>query len=408
MDFSRISSPLPDIAEKLYQASPKMTTTPVMAHDAYRELDPQRQLHTQVVAAFHDAYENGFFNAHQYDTAVTRSDRAQIHKIVDRIKADKETVRILDFGSGNGRLVNLYMELAAKLKAEGKKLEVIFYDVSDQGNSKTAKALMEHKIRPSGSFNDIYIDMPAGSIARSLTRTSYACYENNGLNFSAKIIEGDDQNTADQIKAIVQNVIGPGADLNATLCFDSLAFMPNKEDRERTLKNLTEISTHDLLATFPAITGDKWKQFEEATKKLRAEGKAGMAQKEPESILFNFRGHELFYKLYSLSSLIKEVRDAGIAQLGKLGDNLKVMFGVNQFWHPNKHKEHPDIENTDGVLSGLMSEFLRSSSNTFNTLINGGDNSTDLNIDAQTQPIVERSKLLDQLDGFFQIHIQKS
>lgn len=364
---------------------------PIAPNERYKataERPRERKTQTEVVQAFDAAFAfdatkpepDNFFNSQQYKKKVTNRDQAQLMALVrqqTKQHADQKTITIFDHGAGDGRLMATYEEIAKSLP-KGTSLEVIAYDTS-----KVGLKCFDHKL----AQND-YAQENSSETKNHETLISQRSKDN----LTVKLVWGALKNSPKQIETITKKYSTSGVDI--VLSFDTLSHIPGSKNRIDLLKKLAEIAKGDLLVTAPSIGTKKWEGLRCEFEGLRAEGDPGLA-KEAGDLLHGFDGKEVFYHLSSLAEFIREGTYAQLKRGFQFTNGIieKVRYGVNQFWHPQRHREVTALERQDAKASDLFSKYINEKM---------GTQSTSRSTFGTLNP-----ELFNHVDGFFQLHVSK-
>lgn len=315
--------------------------TPQKLSDQYlpvAEKPPENRAGT--VKAFNSAFKDSHFNQYQYLNdpivssleerlkLVTKRDQAQILAMTKAHAETTNTVSILDFGAGNGRLNGLYEYLGNELLSSGKKLQVLALDSSEEGLNQFAIKLIK-----------------AGFDEHVTERTNKNKGNVFGIfskgNLTIKLIQSDVRNKPNDVRKLVldnndDNKVG------LTLSFDTLPFIEGQENRAEFIKMFREITDADLLLTVPGMNTEKWQPLLDEFNQRRDSGESIGLAKEKNSFMFNFRGNHVLYKLFEHLELAADAMKAGL-------ENFAIR--VNQIWHPARHKEDSSLEAVDQQIT---------------------------------------------------------
>lgn len=356
--------------------------TPQKLSDQYlpvAEIPPENR--TGTVKAFNTAFQHlggqgPHWSKYQYSPdpdvssiearlkPVTKRDREQISAMSKAHSQTTDTVSILDFGAGDGRLNGLYEQIGNELSSSGKKLEVLALDTSIEGLSQFAIKLMQAGFI--GSAKEVKLNAEnKGYLFGTFTKG----------NLTVKLIHGDINNSPDDVrKLVLEN--NDGKNVSLTFSFDTLPFIEGQENRAAFLKMFREITDADLLVTVPGMNTEKWQPLLNEFKQRRDSGGSVGLAKEKNSFMFNFQGHHALYKLFERMELAVDAIKAGL-------ENFAIR--VNQMWHPARHKE-------DGTLEVIDRECTDSVNRDVD--LEGHDSSLD--------------RIFHTVDGFIQLHHKPS
>lgn len=347
-----------------------------------------------IVEAFNSAYRpdgasGSHWSRYQYtptgDTLtdslneVSEKDRKQISAMLKAYDSQKgsDTVSILDFGSGDGRLRGVYEQLGNDLKGSGKNLRVVALDTSIEALNQFAIKLKQAGFQEKGD---------SSTAARDLTGDDkgYLFDEFTKDNVTIRLVHSNIDNSPSQVKELVLEN-NEKQNLGLTLGFDSMSFIEGQDNRAEFIKMFRNITDADLLLTVPGLNVEKWQPLlHEFNHRRPSSGDAvspgwadsvGLAT-EPNSFMYNFRGNHLFYKLFQREELAADAAKAGL-------NNFAVR--INQLWHPQRHKEQKGLAAVD-----------QQSTEAYNALVDQHGHTDHLD------------SIFDTVDGFIQLHHKPS
>jgi SAM-dependent methyltransferase len=339
-----------------------------------------------IVTAFNSAYRpdsaNGsHWSRYQYTPTgdsladslneVSEKDRKQI-SAMSRDYASQttsDTVSILDFGSGDGRLRGVYEQLGNDLQASGKNLRVVALDTSREALNQFAIKLKQAGFQEQGD---------SSKVARDLTGNDrgYLFDEFTKGNVTIRLVHSNIDNTPNQVKELVLENNGK-QNISLTLGFDSLSFIEGQDNRAEFIKMFRDITDADLLLTVPGLNVEKWQPLlhEFNQRRLTSDRGVGHAT-EPNSFMYNFRGNHLFYKLFKRAELAADAAKAGLNDFA---------VRINQLWHPQRHKEQEGLAAVD-----------KQNTDAYNALVDQHGHTDHLD------------SIFDTVDGFIQLHHKPS
>jgi len=343
-----------------------------------------------IVQAFNSAYRpddaNGsHWSRYQYtptgDTLtdslneVSEKDRKQISAMSKAYASQtaSDTVSILDFGSGDGRLRGVYEQLGNDLQGSGKNLRVVALDTSREALNQFAIKLKQAGFQEKSD---------SSTAARDLTGDDkgYLFDEFTKGNVTIRLVHSNIDNTPNQVKELVLEN-NDRQNIGLTLGFDSLSFIEEQDNRAEFIKMFRDITDADLLLTVPGLNVEKWQPLlHEFNQRRPSPGDAvspgwadsvGLAT-EPNSFMYNFRGNHLFYKLFKRAELAADAAKAGLNDFA---------VRINQLWHPQRHKEQEGLAAVD-----------QQSTDAYNALVDQHGHTDHLD------------SIFDTVDGFIQLH----
>lgn len=269
------------------------------------------------------AGEGATYSQTYYDTPIPRNvDTIVIAalKVADKmVKQEWEgekTLRILDFGCGDGRYRTAAYKVAEIVKEGGINVELVAYDVSDGGLD-----AFKGKLKKEG-FDD----------------------EHKRDNLVVNFVIGD---TAPGSIEKNKREIG-SVDVSYAI-FGVISHIPGRENRVQTLKMLNEVTQSEVIVTAPG-----WRRFREELayhNKLREAENPYKLATEPGDLYYTSRaGTEDFYHVYwYMSEFVGELNDAGLKGevcIAKIGDEKLLAYRPNT------------LGLLDGVVSQLASKYL--------------------------------------------------
>ncbi len=314
--------------------------TPQKLSDQYlpvAEKPPENRLGT--VQAFNSAFKDSFFNEFQYSNdrtvssleerlkLVTKRDQAQILAMTQAHAqaTTDDTVSILDFGAGNGRLNGLYEKIGNELLPSGKKLQVLALDSSQEGLNQFA-----NKLGQAGFEEHVALE-----VTNNNKGNLFGVFRKGNL--TIKLIQSDIRNKPKDVRDLVL-ANNDGKKVGLTLSFDTLPFIEGHENRAEFIKMFRKITDADLLLTVPGMNAEKWQPLlNEFNQRRKGEKHVGLA-KEAGSFMFNFRGNHVLYKLFETFELAADAMKAGLEGFA---------IRINQMLHPARYKENPELETMD-------------------------------------------------------------
>lgn len=153
-----------------------------------------------------------------------------------RIQAEGgDTLRMVDFGCGNGRYFRVFKEIAGRLMDMGMNLEVQAYDISSVGLENFKEHLHHRAFKEVAHYQDF--------IHHTDESKSYRACSMQQDNLTVHFVHG---NVAESMRDIGK-LIGQ-VDITAML-FGVLGHVPGRENRQEMMRVLGEISDHAFITT---------------------------------------------------------------------------------------------------------------------------------------------------------------
>lgn len=248
---------------------------------------------------------------------------AAFKKYPKTTSSDQQAIfQLLDFGCGDGRMLSIFLRIANQLTKEGIKLKITAMDPVQEG-------LDQYKER--------------------LIKAGFILGENKSIlskdNIEIKLTLGDQNN----IKNLPDN-------FDMSVCmFGVLSHIPERAERQKTLKNLNQKTRGCLAITVPGknIFRKRQKAFEEI-RTMDAETENLL---EPGDLMYTIKGSEnlecgKIANFYHLSTFDEFKKDLQIAEFHI--DQI----GISAISHPTKLSRNRLFNNADKIASEILTKIL--------------------------------------------------
>lgn len=326
----------------------------------YTELADKPPANNEVHEAFNLAFDTGGKATRRQSTYLATMherelwnplEEKEIRAAVEKATATKDLISVLDFGCGNGKIVDLWESIANDLASRGKQLRVIAYEPSTKALQSLRQDLtndVNYKGDNRSYTETIHKNLPDdGALVEQPTYLASTFQANN---LSINLVHA---NTNDDPSATGRTLKSINADtpFDLSVSFEALPFVEGRKKRVDTLAMLGDITSKEgvVYATFPSMHCKKWAGYkQEIDRRKQAGGNVGLAREEGD-ILFNFMGKHVPYNLQTLPSMINDGIQAGLKG---------IEAGIKSVWHQQHHQKQDGLSKLDSLIAGMVNKTI--------------------------------------------------
>ena len=312
----------------------------------------------------------------------------EIRAAVKKAAETKDVVSVLDFGCGNGKIIDLWESIANDLAKQSKTLRVVAYEPSTKALQSLRQDLTNdvNYIGATRNYQEtIHEQLPDNGAANKPTYRA-STFQNDCLSITLVHANTDDDPTS--VGTTLQSV-NSDSPFDLSISFESLPFVETQKKRIATLSMLGDITNQEgvVYATFPSMHSKKWAGYkQEIDRRKQAGGNVGVA-KEDGDILFNFMNKHVLYHLQTLPSMVNEAIRAGLNG---------IEAGVKQVWHQQHHQKQNGLSEKDSEIAKMVNQTIADSG-----IVKEAENSGSFDEELSTR-LYNTAPILHTIDGMIQ------
>ena len=273
-------------------------------------------------ARIYNSYYGGYGNEksiyqQRYNDSLHTRNLNSLKKIIQKICKEKspgDTVRVLDFGFGDGRTFEFYEGISKILAKQELKLELVAYDVSSGGLS-----VFQKKMKKKGYSEEIIEDL---NKEETHTR-SYISSRHKKANISITTIHGSFHDNYETKESLIGKV-----DFSVVL-FGVMSHITNKEDRNSTYQFIQNVTSENGYAFFTVPhKGKRFKQEQLIREYYENEAKEKEQKPKHEKALSNYL-EKYGIKKEKLDELYSDVLswEKGVIKYTRIDQNTNEVMG---------------------------------------------------------------------------------
>ena len=277
----------------------------------------------------------------------------EIRAAVEKAAKTKDVVSVLDFGCGNGKILDLWESIANDLAKQGKILRVVAYEPSTKALQSLRQDLTNDVDYIGATRNyqqTIHKELPDNGATNEPTYPA-STFKNDRL--SITLVHANTQDDPTSVGTTLK-FVNSNSPFDLSISFESLPFVETKDKRTATLGMLGDITDQQgvVYATFPSMHSKKWAGYkQEIDRRKQAGGNVGVA-KEDGDILYNFMDKHVLYHLQTLPSMVNEAIRAGLNG---------IEAGVKSVWHQQHHQKQDGLSDKDSEIAKMVNQTIADS-----------------------------------------------